>query len=93
MKYSMLFAAVAAITLTACQKNADAPPPAPTTVIQVPVAVPGPAGEAGKPGAEGMPRATGATGNTGDAGAQGTSGTPGEKGKPGETIIVIPESK
>jgi hypothetical protein len=90
MKYSLLLVAVAAFGLSACQKPAETPAAPPATVIQVPVAVPGPAGEPGKAGAEGMPGATGATGTTGDAGA---SGTPGEQGKPGETIIVVPESK
>ena len=93
MKYPLLLVAVAAFGLSACQKPAETPAAPPATVIQVPVAVPGPAGEPGKAGAEGMPGATGATGTTGDAGATGTSGTPGEQGKPGETIIVVPESK
>jgi hypothetical protein len=96
MKYSLLLVAVAAFGLSACQKQTETPPAPPATVIQVPVTVPGPAGEPGKPGAEGMPGATGATGNagaTGGAGATGTAGTPGEPGKPGDTIIVVPESK
>lgn len=91
MKYSFLLVVVTAFGLSACQKPADTPAaPATTTVIEVPVAVPGPAGEPGRTGAEGMPGATGATGTAGEAG---TSGATGEQGKPGETIIVVPESK
>jgi hypothetical protein len=102
MKYSLILVAIAALGLSACQKPAETPAAPATTVIEVPVSVPGPAGEPGKPGAEGMPGATGAAGTTGDTGATGAagntgdtgaSGKPGEEGKPGETIIVVPESK
>lgn len=84
MKYSLILVAIAAFGLSACQKPAETPAAPAATVIEVPVAVPGPAGEPGKPGAEGMP------GAAGDTGATGASG---EQGKPGETIIVVPESK
>jgi hypothetical protein len=90
MKYPLLLVAVAAFGLSACQKPAETPAAPTTTVIEVPVAVPGPAGEPGKAGAEGMPGATGATGTAGETGA---SGATGEQGKAGETIIVVPESK
>ena len=90
MKYPLLLVAVAAFGLSACQKPAETPAAPTTTVIEVPVAVPGPAGEPGKAGAEGMPGATGATGTAGETG---TSGATGEQGKAGETIIVVPESK
>jgi hypothetical protein len=90
MKYSLILVAVAALGLSACQKPAETPAAPPATVIEVPVAVPGPAGEPGQPGAEGMPGATGAAGTAGETGA---SGKPGEEGKAGETIIVVPEGK
>ena len=67
MKYSLILVAVAALGLSACQKPAETPAVPPATVIEVPVAVPGPAGEPGKPGAEGMPGATGAAGTAGTA--------------------------
>lgn len=82
MKYAFLLTAIAAsLTLSACEKTINNPPPkvdAPATVavpVPVPVPVPGPAGEPGAPGA------TGAT------------GAPGADGKPGDTVIVVPEAK
>ncbi|NRR28632.1 hypothetical protein HSX11_00225 [Oxalobacteraceae bacterium] len=83
MKYAFLLTAIAAsLTLTACEKTINNPPPkvdAPATVaVPVPVPVPGPAGEPGAPGA---------------TGATGAPGAPGPEGKPGDTVIVAPEPK
>jgi hypothetical protein len=72
MKYTMpLFALLATLSLAACD-------PTPT-VVNVPVAVPGPAGPAGATGE------TGATGNTGNTGSTGTTGSTGSTGSTGAT--------
>ncbi|MES2263311.1 MAG: collagen-like protein [Pseudomonadota bacterium] len=80
MKYPILAAAIAALTLSACEKTVNNPPPvvetpAPAAVavpVPVPVPVPGPKGEPGAPGAQGAP------------------GAAGPEGKPGDTVIVAP---
>jgi hypothetical protein len=83
MKYSLLLTAlVAAVALSACEKQ-------PVVVNNpVPVAVPGPAGPAGATGNTGNTGATGSQGYTGDSGAtgaQGASGYDGAKGATGAT--------
>jgi len=52
MKYSILIAAVAALSLTACEKTVNNNPPADTPAA---VAVPGPQGPAGPAGEPGKP--------------------------------------
>lgn len=52
---------------------------------QVPVPIPGPAGEQGQPGATGLPGAPGATGPAGAAGQDGAPGKDGRDGTNGET--------
>ena len=88
MKYSLLAALLAVLSLSACEKTTVVPAPAnntPTPVVIQPtetVPVPGPAG------------APGATGNTGAAGVTGAEGAPGAKGETGgDTVIVVPEKK
>jgi hypothetical protein len=58
MKISILIAAVAALSLTACEKTVNNNPPADTPAA---VAVPGPQGPAGSPGAPGEPGKPGDT--------------------------------
>ena len=54
MKISILIAALAALSLTACEKTVTNNPPADTpAAVAVPVPVPGPAGPAGEPGKPG----------------------------------------
>src|SRR5205814_600595 len=93
MKHSMIFAAAAmALALTACDR--------PTAVVQIPVAVPGPAGATGATGATGSTGSsgfTGATGSTGDTGATGATGSTGDTGQRGRTggdttVVVVPGS-
>ena len=83
MKITILAALLAVAGLTACEKN-DVNPPATvvTPTVEVPVAVPGPAGA---PGAPGVP------GTAGEKGADGAAGAKGAEGKPGDTVIVVPE--
>ncbi len=94
MKYSLVAALLAVLSLSACEKTTVVPAPAseaPTPVIVQPteaVPVPGPAGA---PGATGAP---GAAGDTGASGAAGAAGAPGAKGETGgDTVIVVPEKK
>jgi hypothetical protein len=58
MKYSILLAAVAALSLTACEKTVTNNPPPETPAA---VAVPGPQGPAGTPGPQGEPGKPGDT--------------------------------
>jgi hypothetical protein len=86
MKYSLLLAGlVAAVALSACEKQ-------PVVVNNpVPVAVPGPTGSPGATGATGNTGSTGATGSqgyTGDSGATGATGDTGATG--GNTTIIVP---
>jgi hypothetical protein len=79
MKYSIIYPAtlmaLAAVTLSACDRP---------TVVNTPavVTVPGPAGPSGATGATGS---TGSTGDTGNTGAQGQKGSTG-----GDTVVVMP---
>lgn len=61
MKYSILIAALAALSLTACEKTVNNNPPAEAPAA---VAVPGPQGPAGEPGAPGTPGEPGKPGDT-----------------------------
>lgn len=100
MKYSIAISAMlAALSLSACDKPAVVTPA--TTILTVPVPVPGPAGPAGVPGATGSTGetgatgytgATGSTGETGATGYTGATGNKGEAGKPGDgtTVILVP---
>ena len=100
MKNTILVAALFTVFgLAACEKTTVNNPPAPA-VVEVPVAVPGPAGADGANGATGATGVTGtdgATGATGTDGATGATGTEGEKGKTGQdgesTIVVVPVEK
>lgn len=99
MKITSLMAAMLAVfALTACEKTTVNPAPTVVTpTVEVPVAVPGPAGADGATGAAGATGATGTTGSTGvegaagAAGATGVDGAKGEQGKTGDTLIVVPE--
>lgn len=89
MNYSIVFAAaVTAITLTACDRQAVAPP--------VVVTVPGPAGAPGATGATGSTGSTGAMGAAGDTGATGSTGSTGDtgaqgqRGRTGDTVVIVP---
>ncbi len=79
MNYSIMISAlIVALSLSACDQT--------PTVVNVPVAVPGPAGPAG------------ATGNDGAQGSQGETGSQGNKGNKGETgdsttVIVTPPAE
>jgi len=101
MNRSILISALfAALCLTACDKP---------TVVNVPVAVPGPAGPTGNPGVKGNTGNqgdtgvqgntgnqgdTGVQGNTGNQGDTGTQGNKGDTGKAGEgTTIVVPPAE
>lgn len=86
MKYTILFAALFTVFgLSACEKTTVNNPPPPATIVEVPVAVPGPAGADGNPGA------TGATGAPGEPGTDGAKGAPGNAGD--STILVVPVEK
>jgi hypothetical protein len=84
MKYPLLIAAIAAFTLSACQKPADTPAPieVPAAAAEVPmpapVPAPNPASEAGQPS---------------PAGTSGMAGDTEKQSMPSETIIVAPENK
>ncbi len=89
MKTTLIgLAALAALTLTACDRPVVVTP-------TMPVAVPGPTGATGATGNTGS---TGNTGNTGATGSQGvdgntgSTGNTGATGKPGEntTVILVP---
>jgi hypothetical protein len=71
MKYALLLAAAAALSLSACEKTVNNPPPKvdePAAVaVPVPVPVPGPQGEPGPSGAKGEPGPEGAPGKPADA--------------------------
>jgi hypothetical protein len=84
MKYSIVFAAaVAALTLSACDRPTVVTPAA---VITVPVPGPaGPAGATGSTGSTGATGYTGATGSTGSTGAMGSTGDTGATGNTGDT--------
>jgi hypothetical protein len=73
----LAFAVVAALGLSACERQ--------PTVVTVPatLAEPGPPGPQGEPGVQGNTGYTGQTGATGDTGATGKTGT-------GTTVIVEP---
>ena len=79
--------ALAALTLTACDRP---------TVVNTPagVPVPGPAGptgatgNTGNTGSSGTTGSTGATGATGDTGSTGTQGQRGATG--GDTVVIMP---
>lgn len=73
MKYSILIAAVAALSLTACEKTVNNNPPADAPAA---VAVPGPQGPAGEPGAPGEPGKPGDTVVVAPADATVTPATP-----------------
>lgn len=82
MKTTLLAAALAVASLTACEKT-TVNPPAQTVVtptVEVPVAVPTPVPVPGPAGAPGAP------------GAPGEKGESGEPGKAGDTVIVVPEA-
>ncbi len=96
MKITSLMAAMLAVfALTACEKTTVNPAPTVVTpTVEVPVAVPGPAGATGATGATGTTGdtgSTGATGTTGDTGNTGATGATGDQGKTGDTVIVVPE--
>lgn len=98
MKYSIVFSALLMTTaLSACDRPTVVTP---ATVVQVPVAVPGPAGPAGATGAPGVAGSTGytgapgATGDSGAPGATGDKGATGERGKTGgDTVVVVPPAR
>ncbi|MDM5178244.1 collagen-like protein [Massilia sp. DJPM01] len=104
MKTTLLAALLAMASLTACEKTTVNPPATVVTpTVEVPVAVPGPAGATGATGATGAAGNTGNTGNTGSTGAEGSAGTPGAPGMDGakgdtgktggDTVIVVPEKR
>ena len=67
MKFTMLLAALTALTLSACERPKEVvavPVPGPTAVVPVPV--PGPAGAPGAPGAPGPEGEKGEKGRPGD---------------------------
>lgn len=81
MKIPMLLAAaVAALSLAACERTTVNNPPVVETpapaAVPVPVPVPGPQGEPGTPGRQGEP---------------GAPGPQGDPGKPGDTTIIVPD--
>ena len=81
MKYSNIaLIALAALTLSACDR-----PTVVTTPAVVTVPVPGPAGATGATGGTGNTGSTGATGSTGSTGATGQSGATG-----GNTVVIMP---
>ncbi|MDQ1830544.1 collagen-like protein [Massilia scottii] len=90
MKTTLLAALLAIAGLTACEKTTVNPPATVVTpTVEVPVAVPGPAGA---PGAPGAPGADGTSGAAGAPGAPGMDGSKGDTGKTGgDTVIVVPE--
>ena len=76
------------LALSACEKPTEKTTTVtPAPVVNVPVAVPGPAGPAGAPGGTGATGETGATGATGNSGETGDTGA---RGKTGDAIIVVP---
>lgn len=85
MKYSIIYPAtlmaLAALTLSACDRP---------TVVNTPavVTVPGPAGPSGATGASGATGSTGSTGATGDTGSTGAQGQKGSTG--GDTLVIMP---
>lgn len=83
MKITLLAVLLAVIGLTACEKTTVNPPDTTvvTPTVEVPVAVPGPAGAPGAPGA------------TGESGQPGQPGQAGEPGQTGDTVIVVPEKQ
>lgn len=87
MKYFLPLAAIAAITLSACQKSADTPVIPAAAVIEVPVAILPAAEDATKTGAQEAPEATDTTGTAGNTEAQG------KQKNPGEIIISVSKSK
>ncbi|WP_166896085.1 collagen-like protein [Massilia sp. CCM 8734] len=99
MKTTILAALLAIAGLTACEKTTVNPPATVVTpTVEVPVAVPGPAGAAGATGATGAAGTDGNSGATGTPGAAGAAGTPGADGAKGDqgktggdTVIVVPE--
>jgi len=81
----LMIALVAALGLTACDRQ-------PTVVTVPPPAVePGPPGPQGAPGATGTTGQTGDTGQTGYTGATGDTGETGKTGAPGGATTVIVE--
>lgn len=88
MKYSIIYPAtlmaLAALTLSACDRP---------TVVNTPavVTVPGPAGPSGATGASGATGSTGSTGSTGATGDTGSTGAQGQKGSTGgDTLVIMP---
>jgi hypothetical protein len=79
MKYPLLLAIAAALSLSACEKTVNNPPPKVETpeavAVPVPVPVQGPQGEPGPAGAKGEP------------------GAPGPEGKPAQPAPPPPENK
>ncbi len=73
MKYALLLAVAAALSLSACEKTVNNPPPkvdepaAVAVPVPVPVPVQGPQGEPGPSGAKGEPGPEGAPGKPADA--------------------------
>ena len=87
MKTTVIATLLAVAALSACTKTEKtttvAPAATPTVIektVEVPVAVPGPAGPAGEPGATGAP---GVAGEKGDMGAT---------GKQGDTVVIVPDA-
>lgn len=108
MRYSILFTAVlAALSLSACEKETVVTTPASTAPGSTVIAVPGPpgatgatgdkgaAGGTGAAGDTGATGSTGATGYTGATGSTGAEGLQGERGKSGDgsTVVIVPGSK
>lgn len=78
---TLIYVAVVALGLSACDKPTVVSVPADTVVVPVP----GPAGETGAAGKSGDEGIQGEPGMTGDEGIQGEPGQPG-----GDTTIIVP---
>ena len=77
--------ALAALTLSACDR------PTVVTPAVVTVPVPGPAGATGATGDTGNTGNTGSTGATGSTGSTGSTGATGQRGATGgDTVVIIP---
>ncbi len=88
MKYSIIYPAtlmaLAALTLSACDRP---------TVVNTPpvVTVPGPAGPTGATGNTGNTGSMGSTGSTGATGDTGSTGAQGQRGSSGgDTVVIMP---